>query len=183
MGGMFINNQSTGGHLYELKKDVTIEQAKKAGQKDGLDQVYFEAKGKNYVVEGDNLDLKTISGLKKDENALAIVKIGDDLLTVEVKKDNVDNEITSFGEGASNKLAKIGLKGTIITGVGSVVVGGGSILAGLSNGSWDTLCAGLKLATLIGVATGASALIGGVVAETKGIHPEKLQDSKGTQVN
>ena len=55
-----VNGNAIQGKVSELKDGVSIAQAKEAAKGDGLDQVFIQAKGKNYVVQGDGLDIKSI---------------------------------------------------------------------------------------------------------------------------
>lgn len=110
-----INGYQVSNNIQELKQGVTIEQAYQAGQNDGADQIYFSANGKNYVVQGDGLDLSGLKGVKKGTMPYGQVKIGDSIVNVELK---VDNEVNTAWEGVKN------LKNWMIG--EAVLLGGGS---------------------------------------------------------
>lgn len=92
MTGVSINGTQTWGNLHQLKPGITLEEAHKQGQKDGLDQVYFSANGKNYFIEGDGLDL---SGMRKSSVGelpkIEFTLNGKDV-EAEVRKEFVDDE-------------------------------------------------------------------------------------------
>ena len=106
----------------------------KAGDGDGTDQLYVQSQGKNYVVQGDALDLKGV----KTGKSFAQIYIGDTPARAEIK--GIDNESNTMKEGAWNLGTKIGVGGM----VGSVALGvigtalekgpdaGGAFMAGMA---------------------------------------------------
>lgn len=64
MAQLRLNGTATGGKVYEIQLPAgkNLLDVKRQGEKDGLDQVYFQVGDKNYVAEGDGLNLK---GLKQ----------------------------------------------------------------------------------------------------------------------
>ncbi|MFN4150084.1 MAG: hypothetical protein ACK4IX_03995 [Candidatus Sericytochromatia bacterium] len=57
MSNLSINGYDRGNAtLYELKSNVSIEQAKEKGQNDKLDQIYFKSEGKNFVLQGESIN-------------------------------------------------------------------------------------------------------------------------------
>lgn len=145
--------------VYELKQGVSIDEAYVKTQKDGIDQVYFESNGKNYVATGDNLNIKKLkTGFKgKLDGKDAIIMF-------------VDNEINSAKEGAENvfKTAKniaigAGIGGATLSTVGCILFksNGGLIDFGLALKAMSVVSGGLAVAG-VGVAVGGA--IVGVVA-------------------
>lgn len=62
INGVNINAEA----IRELNPDVTLEQAHKLNNTNGLDAVYFQSKGKNYVAYADGLNLSGLyKGIKK----------------------------------------------------------------------------------------------------------------------
>jgi hypothetical protein len=150
MSGLSINGVPTGGVVYELKADIDKKAALQAAKKDGLDDVFFEADGKNFMVQGQELNL---SGLKSDKNQVSVEVNGKSFLVSEYSTDlntlmrgqvptnpsaqiqfadfeaeakitAVDNEVSSAKEGVKEAIgAAIGFGagvGAAITAVGSV---------------------------------------------------------------
>lgn len=114
-----INGTNVKGNIRELKAGVTVEQAFRAGQKDNLDQVYFEANGKKYVAQGDGLAL---SSLKKGDLPVAQVYLDGKKYDANIMA--VDNEKNTAGEGWWNLGTKIGL-GVVGAGVFMMLGGDG----------------------------------------------------------
>jgi hypothetical protein len=163
MSGLAINGVSTGGQVYELKSNIDKTAALQAAKKDGLDNVFFEAEGKNFMVSGQNLDL---SGLKSDKNQVSVEVNGKSFLVRENSVDMqnalkgkvptnptasiqfsdhesnakitaVDNEINSAKEGVKNVVGgAIGAGagiGVVVTGAGIVAGGLGSFISGAAS--------------------------------------------------
>lgn len=99
MSNLKLNGIPTGGKIYELQipKGQNLLDVKRAGENDGLDQVYFEANGHNYVVEGDGLNL---SGLKQGVFQTVEFTHGDqsELGTLRA----VDDEVNTAWEGVKH---------------------------------------------------------------------------------
>lgn len=92
ISGLSINGILTGGNIKEL--NTSEIKSYKDNLKDGKDQVYVEANGKHYVIEGENLNLK---GFKKGKEIGNIQLFFDDK-PVPAKIEHVDNEYTSVEE-------------------------------------------------------------------------------------
>ena len=92
MGGFSIQGVKTGGSLYQLKDGTTPEQAAAAGKADGKDQVYFQAEGKTYAVEGENLDLSGIDKSERGKLPKAQVELNGKLFDVNVEE--FENEVS-----------------------------------------------------------------------------------------
>lgn len=154
--GLVVNGLSTGGQIYQLKNDVSIEQAHKKGQSDGLDQVYFSANGNNYVLQGDNLKLGEVREMMKKDVPSHVTKL--EGKPVEITFHEVDDEISSVGDGfhknghigsMSATAAAVGVPLTAFSGLGWII----------------TQKAGSKLGSAIasgGMYLGAAAVVGGI---------------------
>jgi alpha-beta hydrolase superfamily lysophospholipase len=95
ISGLSINGIITGGKVKEL--NTSELKAYKDNLQDGRDQVYVEANGRHYVIEGENLNL---SGLKKGNNT-ANIKLFVDDKPVAAKIEHIDNEYTTVKENIS----------------------------------------------------------------------------------
>jgi hypothetical protein len=161
-----VNGQSLGGSVHQLKPGVTLEQAKTAAQKDGMDQVFFEAGGKNYVLQGDKLDF---SPLKKGSHSFVQLHTKEGSVLAEIK--GTDNEKTSFMEGGWNW----GTKGTLIAAgaaVGLAVVGGA---IGQGDNALGMVMSGMTLAPMLVAGSAVTFVGGGAITALKGSSPEKMQ--------
>jgi hypothetical protein len=162
-----VNGKSLGGTIHELKPGVALEQAYQAGKKDGLDQVYFQAEGKNYVLQGDGLDLKALQ--KKGD--MPFVQLHTDKGSVLVDVKAVDNEKNTFMEGAWNW----GTKGTLAlagAAVGLAIVGGA---IGHGDDALGMVMAGMSFAPLLAVGSAVTFVGGGTIGALKGSDSEKMQ--------
>ena len=158
-----VNGNAIQGKVSELKDGVSIAQAKEAAKGDGLDQVFIQAKGKNYVVQGDGLDIKSI---KKSDKPFVQLYIGDD--PVRASLEGLDNEKNTLKEGAWNLGTKIGMGG-FVGSVGLAFIGtalehgpdkGGSAMAGF-------MFAGISAAVTVGsavIGSGCRSMIGADVS-------------------
>lgn len=166
MNVLTVNGQSLNGTVRELKAGVALEQAFQAGKKDGLDQVYFQAEGKNYVLQGDGLDLKA---LKKGDMPFVQLHSEKGAAMAEVKM--VDNEKNTFMEGAWNW----GTKGTLIAAgaaVGLAVVGG---MIGHGEQALGAVMVGMTYAPALALGSAVTFVSGGTYSALKGTSPEKLE--------
>ncbi len=146
------------GHVNELKDGVSIEQAMAAGKSDGVDQVFVESNGKNYVIQGESLDLK---GIKKGET-FAQLYIGDTPVRASIK--GIDNESNTMKEGAWNLGTKIGLGGV----AASITLGivGSALEHGPDAGG--AAMAGMMFSLISAGVAGISAVGGATVGAIKG---------------
>lgn len=119
MSHFSIQGHAIPGHLYELKSDV--KQAAERGHNDGLDQVYFRAGDKNYLLEGDGLELSSLqSNLKNGHVPQAELHLstqaGEQALPAEILQ--VDNEVNTAREGLGHMGHLIGaaLVGSALSG-------------------------------------------------------------------
>lgn len=111
-------NVQTQGHLYELNlKGNTLSEITKQAEHDGLDQIFFEAEGKAYVMEADGLDFSSLKRQSFPKGTLDI-----DGKTVPIKNIIIDNEVNTAREG----LSSVG-KATWGLTIGSI--GGGTALS------------------------------------------------------
>jgi hypothetical protein len=161
-----VNGQSLGGSVHQLKPGVTIEQAKAAAKKDGMDQVFFEAGGKNYVLQGDKLDL---SPLKKGNSTFVQLHTKEGSVLADVK--GVDDEKTSFMEGGWNWGTKGALIGAGLA-VGMAVVGGGKATG---EDAMGMVMGGMALAAMFTAGSAVTFVGGGTITALKGSSPEKMQ--------
>ena len=115
MSGISINGVQTWGNLSQLKEGVSLAEAQKKGQKDGLDQVYFSANGKNYVLEGDGLDLSGINKSRPGTLPKIQAEIQGKTLEAELRLENVDDEKSKVSDFAFSNPVSI---------TGGVIVGG-----------------------------------------------------------
>jgi len=162
-----VNGKSLGGSLRELKPGVALEQAYQAGKKDGLDQVYFQANGKNYVLQGDGLDLKALQ--KKGDMPFVQLHTESGSVLADVKA--VDNEKNPFMEGAWTW----GPKGTLALAglaVGAAVVGA-SVTHGEDAMGWAMV--GMSFAPIFAAGSAITFVGGGTLSALKGSHEEKMQ--------
>lgn len=164
-----VDGKPIQGTVHELKPGVSVEQAMEAGKRDGTDQLYVQSQGKNYVVQGDALEIK---GLKKGESFTQIF-IGDAPLRAEIV--GVDNEANTMKEGAWNLGTKIGVGGM----VGSIALGvigtalekgpdaGGSAMAGMAFTLISAGVAGISAAggATLGAIRGNDAGLQGLIQE------------------
>lgn len=68
MSSLSLNGVPTGGQLFELKKEVKIEDAHRIASTDPKSEVFVEGNnGKNYVVRGDALNLEGLSKSKQGQ--------------------------------------------------------------------------------------------------------------------
>lgn len=96
--GLVVNNLSTGGQVYKLKENVSIETAHQKGLKDGLDQVYFTSGKEKYVLEGDNLKLGELNNLaKKGKVPGLLVELNSQPVKIDVEK--IDDQVSTVKEG------------------------------------------------------------------------------------
>ncbi|MEZ0371773.1 MAG: hypothetical protein ACAI44_21955, partial [Candidatus Sericytochromatia bacterium] len=125
MAQLKINGIATGGNVYEVRLPAgkNLLDVKRQGEKDGLDQVYFQVGEKNYVAEGDGLNL---SGLKQGvfQSVEFVSKPGTaqehaELGTLRV----VDDEVNTAWEGVKH----VGLASVTLLSGGLI---GGGVLAG-----------------------------------------------------
>ncbi|HEY9841330.1 MAG: hypothetical protein ACAI44_15625 [Candidatus Sericytochromatia bacterium] len=159
-----INGVNVKGTIRELKDGVSIGQAFEAGSKDGLDQVYIEAGGKKYVVQGDGLDL---SGFKKSDLPVARLYIDGKGQEAEFKA--VDNEKNTAKEGWWNLGTKLGV-GVAAFGVVALFSGSsksGEAAMGAAMGGFAIIAGG-------GLLTVGSAAVGAGYRSFSGEKPEKL---------
>lgn len=166
MNVLTVNGQSLNGTVRELKAGVSLEQAYKAGKKDGLDQVYFQSGGKNYVLQGDGLDLKA---LKSGDMPFVQLHTEQGSALAEVKA--VDNEKNTFLEGGWNW----GTKGTLIAAgaaLGAAVVGG---MIGHGDNALGMVMVGMTYAPVLAVGSAVTFVGGGTYTALKGTKPEKLE--------
>lgn len=143
MSHLAINGKPLQGQVYALKlaPGQSLEDAQKAGQHDGLDQVYFESQGKIYFAEGDGLELSALNSKKLPE--LTFKLHGQEQSATLLA---VDNETNTAWEGVKSVGAyALGLTG--LSGAGAylsaaklkaaaaTLQGTQSTLAGLAEGS------------------------------------------------
>lgn len=159
-----INGTNVKGSVRELKEGVSIGQAYEAGRKDGLDQIYVEANGKNYAIIGDGLNLK---GFKKSDMPVAQLYIDGKKIDAEVKA--VDNEKNTAGEGWWNLGTKIGL-GVAAGGVVMMFTGSGKS----GEDAMGAVMGGFSLLGIGAVAAAGSAGGGAVYRSLSGAKPDKL---------
>ena len=154
--GLVVNGLSTGGQIYQLKNDVSIEQAHKKGLSDGLDQVYFSANGNNYVLQGDNLKLGEVREMMKKDIPSHVTKL--EGKPVEITFHEIDDEISSVGDGF-HKNGHIGSMSATAAGIGVPV-------AAFSGLGWIIASkAGSKMGAAVasgGMYLGAAAVVGGI---------------------
>lgn len=118
MSGVTINGVQTWGALHQLKEGVSLATAHQKGQKDGLDQVYFSANGKNYFIEGDGLDL---SGIRKSAaGSLPKITFSENgkAIESELRIENVDDENSKVNDFLFKN--PLSIAGGVITG-GAVI--------------------------------------------------------------
>lgn len=126
-----LNGSQPGGQLYPLDlKGQSLEAVAKEAKNDGLDQIFFEAEGQAYVLEGDGLDL---SALKTQTFPQGELQVGDKVIPAH--QILIDNETNTAREG----LAKVGRVAWGLT-LGSLGAG-----ASLSLNGARTVQAGLNL--------------------------------------
>lgn len=152
MSNLALNGVNVGGTIRELKDGVKIESAIAAAKKDGLDQVFFEANGKNYVAAGEKLDLK---GIKTGAVPVSDFRINGNIFDAKII--DVDNEVNSAGEG---------IKKLSILFCGEGIVGGTLSVRAISKGMAAGGDPGLSkslggFAGLVGTALLIGATIGG----------------------
>ncbi|MGE3725720.1 MAG: hypothetical protein AB7I41_09225 [Candidatus Sericytochromatia bacterium] len=161
-----INGKPLGGSLHELKPGVSLEQAFQAGKKDGLDQVYFKADGKNYVLQGDGLDIKSLQ--KKGD--MPVLQLHTDKGSVLAELKGVDNEKNTFSEGGWNWGTKGALALTAAA-VGMVIVGGA---IGQGDNALGMVMSGMAIAPLLAGGAAVTYVGGGAISALKGSDQEKL---------
>jgi alpha-beta hydrolase superfamily lysophospholipase len=96
ISGFSINGIVTGGKVKEL--NTSEIKSFKDNLQDGKDQIYVEAGGKHYVIEGENLNL---NGLKKGKDLPGIQLFVDDK-PVAATIEHIDNEYTTINEKLLN---------------------------------------------------------------------------------
>lgn len=99
MAQFSINGVQTGGRLYALNTQTADETQKavKAAQNDGLDQLFFEMEGQNYVLEGD--------GLALNDSMLLNAQFEKGGVSTPIRIIAKDNEVNTAAEGLGS-LAK-----------------------------------------------------------------------------
>ncbi|MBT9547175.1 MAG: hypothetical protein IV090_17415 [Candidatus Sericytochromatia bacterium] len=161
-----VNGKALGGTIHELKPGVALEQAFQAGKKDGLDQVYFQAEGKNYVLQGDGLDIKALQ--KKGD--MPFVQLHTDKGSVLADVKAVDNEKNTFMEGGWNWGTKGALALTAAA-VGLVIVGGA---IGHGDNALGMVMSGMTIAPLLAGGAAVTFVGGGAIGALKGSDQEKM---------
>ncbi len=156
------------GKVNQLKDGVTVEQAMEAGKSDSVDQVYVEAGGKNFVIQGEALDIKDI---KKGD--FTQIYIGDDPIRASIT--GIDNEANTMKEAAWNLGTKIGVGGAVAS-VALGIVGtamesgpdaGGAAMAGMMFGAIFTGVAGVSAVggATVGAFKGSDAGLQGLIQQ------------------
>lgn len=165
MNSLSINGVQTGGKVYALNlpQGQNINDVKKAGENDGLDQVYFEANGSMYVVEGDGL---TLSGL--DREILPTLEFVLDGKTYDANYLAHDNETNTAFEG----IKSVGLMAASLTGLSTI---GGAISRSKLVSTSQTLTSSQQ--TLKGLSEGAQALQGAVGKVQQALKPLSAGES------
>lgn len=181
--------------IKELKTGLSIQEAAQKTKKNGVDEIYFTANGKNYLAYGDALKIGELA-----QNKIATVTYNANAGSVVA----YENELNSFGEGLKSgamggvkkaKDAVLGAVSNTITSVGptaTLAVGGVIGLSGLAmwrgvamqgatpmgNMLGDLLKNGsigaLKVITLAGaIGFGVSAIAGSVGGVSEALTTEK----------
>lgn len=156
MSDFSINGVKSSGSIYELKPGVTIKEAFEKGKNDKIDQVYFEANGKNYVLQGEGLNLNGLSrgvvpanqvnldGKKiqveidgKKVEAILANSVPENEIeingkTIKAKIISVDDEVNSKGEAFKKGI-------TSIPGQFGISIGGLAVGVGVIGGSVNFL--------------------------------------------
>lgn len=149
--------------IKELRSGMTVQDAVAKTKKNGIDEVYFQVDGKNFLAYGDSLKIGDLSN-----NQIASVTYNGRAGTIV----SYDNEINSSWEGAKTgalsgikktKDALLGAVSNTITSVGptttTLAVGGTLALAGLS--VWRTG----QLAGVSAVGAAAGSPLGNIIGD------------------
>lgn len=149
INGRQINVQG----IKELKSGVSVQEAATKTKKNGIDEVYFNVSGVNYLAYGDALDLKELS-----KNKISSITYNNQSGTIVSYEDEINSVGEGITSGALNGLKKtkealFGAVSNTITSVGptGVLLAGGAI--GLTG-----------MALFRGGAAAASATVGGIAA-------------------
>jgi hypothetical protein len=178
MSGLSINGVNTKGQVFELKEGTNIKEALKAGQKDGLDQVYVEAGGKNYVVQGDGLNLK---GIAKGTLPKAQLELNGK--TVEATIKEVDNELNTRDEGLMSPVAIGGMAVGVVAVAPQLFKTGIAMLTVFADANAGQISGPSTVSKVIG-GIGVAAIVGGVAYTVfKGSDHTKLQPMLGKEIS
>jgi hypothetical protein len=152
MSGLAINGVNTGGQVYELKQGVDKAKALEASKKDGLDNVFFEADGKNFMVQGANLNL---SGLKSDKNQVSVEVNGKSYLVRENTTD-IDNAIK--GKVPTNPAAQLNFDGKDFE---AKITAVDNEINSAKEGAGRVIGAGVASGVGVGIVTTGAGILGG----------------------
>jgi hypothetical protein len=166
MSSLAVGGVNVGGTIRELKDGVSVKAAIEAAKNDGLDQVFFEANGKNYVSTGEKLNLK---GIKT--GVVPVSDFRENSQIFDAKILGVDNEVNSAKEGVKKLTAVY---------IGEGVIAGGLSIKALMTTNGGEQGLGEMLGGFVGL-LGTAALVGATVggAAIWGAHtgskPEQLE--------
>lgn len=96
MAHFSVRGESLQGNIYALNTNNSeaIQKAAEQSREDGLDQVFFEAEGKTYLLEGDGLDL---SAFKRNVLPRAELNINGKQIPAQILY--LDDEVNTASEG------------------------------------------------------------------------------------
>lgn len=143
---LMINGVNTGiQYVRELQDDLSLDRINRSIEGDGKDSIIFAKDGKEYIAWGENLDVERF----KDAMTAGLHATLDGSA---IKVLDIEDEITSFGQGFSNAMDYS--KKLVLPTLGlGVAVGAVSYFAKMpAIGKWGA------------IVIGASAVIGGVSA-------------------
>ncbi len=155
MSGVSINGVQTWGNLSQLKEGISLAEAQKKGQNDGLDQVYFSSNEKNFVLEGDGLDLSGINKSRPGTLPKIQFETQSKSIEAELRLENVDNEKSSVSDFAfSNPISITGaviVGGTVISQIPRMLNNVANSIPFVGNGSLMTSPKAVGIAAAVGV--------------------------------
>lgn len=127
MSDLRINQVSVGPvHVVPLRANVSLDAARAAVSKDGMDEVFVEQSGERFVAFGDRLDL---TGIKKS-GVQALQLNGQPAILL-----SADDEVNSMAESLQKNGKKVAIVAGVGVGVGAVVAGAGYLM-GISSGGF-----------------------------------------------
>jgi hypothetical protein len=163
---MELNGRSSGKSAFDIEGirelNVPVKEAIEKTRRDGIDQIFFRAGGKDYVAYGKDINMESFIDVADKSS-----KAGDPMLfngqEISIYADAIDDEANTFRQGFNHALDKNqGLNATIC--VGAAAVGGST--AGL-----------MGLAVYPVVAVGSAMVVEGTVGGVRAMFNKP--DSKG----
>lgn len=158
-----INGRQVGGEIYTLKAGKKVEDAIATSKKDGLEEVFFKAKGQDYIAVAPSLNINDDTQIsirnQKRFKPQGVLTLDGQAVSVQLIASDRENrgDFIGFKEGVNgwkmSGLARIGL--------GASWIAGGSIGV-YKSGAWAvSSAANFSVGGALNIAKGVGKAIGG----------------------